>query len=198
MEDYKNVLKKIPRTLYKVTEESHLAKLISMMNHNFNEIQTVAEELRSLRSIETQTGEVLDKIGEIVGEPRKNRGDEVYRLFLYVAIQRNISNGSLNMMSDILQIIVGEDKKFNIDELSKYKGERLLDGKKKNGANGRKLNGTYLLNGEWSLPATLDIEIPKISLEGVENGEALLKDVIEQIKPAGVNALVEFIETPSS
>ena len=66
------------------------------------EIESKLFELYKQRSIDQATGYYLDGIGEIVGEPRKYRNDDDYRLGIRIAI---ISNNGGGTSEDILTIL---------------------------------------------------------------------------------------------
>ncbi len=57
-------------------------------------------------------GEQLDGLGEIVGEPRNDKEDEEYRTFLRVRILVNNSDGKMEQLIDILELIEFETIKI--------------------------------------------------------------------------------------
>lgn len=66
------------------------------------DIDGVEAELVEARSIATATGLQLDRIGDLVGEPRRGRSDADYRQAIYVRIAANRSGGQADTVLGIL------------------------------------------------------------------------------------------------
>lgn len=64
--------------------------------------------LLNLRSVETATGQQLDNLGEIVGQPRDGRTDEEYRLWIHARILANRSTGTPDDSIEIMKLIASE------------------------------------------------------------------------------------------
>src|SRR6478736_8894 len=56
-------------------------------------VEATLDQLKNERSIDTAIGVQLDKVGEIVGEPRNGRDDETYRQYIRFRVFINISKG---------------------------------------------------------------------------------------------------------
>ncbi len=188
MESFKELLKRIPGTIYKpeidsdLEPENDIAKLFRLFSEEFDELKAVADELSLLRDIEKQKGAVLDKIGSIVKEPRKGRSDEDYRVFLSIAIKRNKSTGSLEAVADLTKSIAkGLDyhiREHEYDDTIYLDGTRLFDG--------QMLLAPY---GNSAQAAAFDVEIEG-DIDELKVPDHLA-DVINDIRSAGVKAAVK-------
>lgn len=176
MLSFHELLNKIPASLYDRNEQGELVKLFKIYADVFDDLKRVVHQLETLRIIDQQSGEVLDQIGKIVKEPRRELKDVEYRNYLKVAILRNISNGSLPTLSELMSVIVGKNNYSlrDMQKLSKssFDGSRYFDGKK-------------LLNSGDGEPAAFEVSVP------VSTNINYLKDLISQAKTAGVLAKVQ-------
>lgn len=73
-------------------------------------------QLLTLRDLANATGINLDILGKIVGEPRKDRTDDVYRTFIGIRILVNSSDGQLEQLLTILRTAFGSSAGFYIFE----------------------------------------------------------------------------------
>jgi len=65
----------------------------------------IEKQLRAMveqYNLEKIEGEMLDRIGKILGEPRNGNDDKLYRLYLMLRILLNTTNGSVN---DVIKVI---------------------------------------------------------------------------------------------
>jgi len=70
-------------------------------------LEDAAFDVRVKRLLDNAEGVLLDVIGRIVGEPRRSRGDDVYRLFIAARIRINRSKGGAQDVLAVLAIIAG-------------------------------------------------------------------------------------------
>jgi len=56
--------------------------------------------------LDSATGNRLDTVGKIVGQPRKGSGDDQYRLYIRARIRVNRSNGKVEDMAALMQILL--------------------------------------------------------------------------------------------
>jgi len=68
------------------------AKIVAVASM-LKEAKDAVNSVRFLWSIETSFGDALDDVGAIVGEPRKGRTDDPYRIAIKSRIRLNNSNG---------------------------------------------------------------------------------------------------------
>lgn len=66
--------------------------------------------LAILESLDTQTGEQLDLIGRIVGQPREGRDDATYLLWIKARMLVNFSNGTADDLMAIVSMLAGVGK----------------------------------------------------------------------------------------
>lgn len=64
-------------------------------------------------NIDNMEGDWLDEIGALVGEPRFNKSDEKYKLFIKARIIANSSYGRLNELHDALDLVLGSESTEN-------------------------------------------------------------------------------------
>lgn len=171
MQSFNELIEKIPSSIYSRQPESDIAKLYKLYSEEFDELKKVTEDIGKLRLISDQKGAILDEIGKIVREPRRNLTDDEYRGYLYIAILRNISSGSLDTISQLVKL-VSQNTDYSIRDMQKIK-ETFFDST-------QSLNGTRLLNPGHGQPAKFDVTV---SLD--ENQKEYLKNLLNEIKSAG-------------
>lgn len=76
------------------SEKPKLRGVVKAMLQRFNDIEVLAEEVRTQRWIDTAVGVQLDGVGYIVGEPRLGRNDDDYRTAILFKIFVNTSNAT--------------------------------------------------------------------------------------------------------
>ena len=73
-------------------------------------------QLLTLRSLSTATGVNLDRLGDIVGEKRRDRLDDVYRVYIGIRILVNSSDGKVEQILSIMRAAFGNMAGFYIFE----------------------------------------------------------------------------------
>jgi len=71
------------------------------------ELEDALQEFQIKRSLDTATGEQLNKIGILLNAPRTITDDDNYRSILYAKIAEYYSDGTINDLIDILLLISG-------------------------------------------------------------------------------------------
>ena len=71
-----------------------VSALLSSLVAEIQELEEAFWDLRTKRSIETAEGAVLDLLGKLVGQPRENRDDDTYRLWIAARVLVNASTGT--------------------------------------------------------------------------------------------------------
>ena len=74
------------------------------------EIENYASDLYTRRTIDTAAGDVLDTIGEIVGQLRGGLSDDDYRNAIRFRIQLNVSCGQPDVVSDGLKFFTSASR----------------------------------------------------------------------------------------
>jgi len=183
--------KKIPSSVYRMDEGDKVNKengkkegtdiyyLFSLMAFCFDDIKEHLQGLIELRDVNNQIGQQLDEIGKILKESRHNRPDDEYRKFLYIAVQKNISNGSLKSVSQIIRLISGNST-FTLTEpiLPRDKDQFEFDGQ-------GTLDGESLMNPICMKPSTFEVEF---NAETTDAEIDLYRTVVDEVKGAGVRA----------
>jgi hypothetical protein len=195
MDNFFEPFDKIPGTVYSRDPESLLGRLFQLLSEKFDSLSSerfdslrkvIRDELMPLKEISSQSGQVLDEIGEIVREPRKGREDDVYRNFLYIAIQRNISNGSLSTMTGITRLIIGDEQVNSVvvSEQNVVNEDYFLDPE----GNTVFLDGSRLLDPYDARPATFKVSVTG-ETAGIDGN--YLQSVVDELKGAGIEGLVD-------
>lgn len=71
--------------------------------------EAVELELYTQQWIENAEGDLLDALGEIVGEPRYGRSDGLYRLWIRARVRINRSDGKIADSYFLVRLIAGQD-----------------------------------------------------------------------------------------
>lgn len=76
-------------------DKPNMRALVELFAERFAAEEAVDVELYSRQWLDDATGDLLDALGEIVGEARAGRGDELYKLWIRARIYINRSNGRI-------------------------------------------------------------------------------------------------------
>lgn len=83
-----------------------LSKLVSNEAHRIQLLEDQVWNWWEQLDLETAPGVFLERIGDIVGEARQGREDEIYRLWIRARAKANRSAGSVPDMLEILELIL--------------------------------------------------------------------------------------------
>jgi hypothetical protein len=86
-------------------EKERIEALLSTVLDQVQEAEDAAWDLYTLRRYLVATGDLLDQLGDIVGEDRRDRTDDEYRRFVGVRILSNRSDGRIEDLNGILRAI---------------------------------------------------------------------------------------------
>ncbi|TDX48329.1 hypothetical protein [Orenia marismortui] len=90
-------------SVYTKTQDSKIARFITLVTDQIDEIYVVKDKIKDSRNIETAFGETLDKIGEAVQQERGSLGDPTYRLLIKSKVARNRSTGDINTILTVME-----------------------------------------------------------------------------------------------
>lgn len=79
--------------------------LLSCYMAEIQELETVFHDLYTAFKLDDAVGDQLDILGKTVGEQRKDRDDDTYRIFVRARIAVNKSKGTIEELLNILRII---------------------------------------------------------------------------------------------
>jgi hypothetical protein len=71
------------------------------------ELETALGELATVLDINASTGQQLDNIGELVGQPREGRSDADYRAAIRSKIATNVSSGTPDEVIETFKTLTG-------------------------------------------------------------------------------------------
>lgn len=89
---------------FKKDNTSNIAKLMYIFNDQLLQLQETTERVGDWRDIDNAQGKALDDIGSNVNQPRGKATDEVYRILLKSKIARNLSDGSINTIINVIAV----------------------------------------------------------------------------------------------
>lgn len=101
----------LARLIQQYKDKPNIEALISVKAQHIQELENAFYQIKDRLNISTQIGIQLDRIGDIVGQPRNGiTNDALYRLFLNAKVGQNSSNGDAekiisvwNMLSESTQ-----------------------------------------------------------------------------------------------
>ncbi|WP_150283801.1 DUF2612 domain-containing protein [Rummeliibacillus sp. TYF-LIM-RU47] len=96
---------------FKKNEDSNLYKLVSLFSSELERIKETNKLIVEWRDIDKAQGKALDLIGENINQSRGVATDEVYRVLLKSKIARNLSDGTINTIINVIAIALSTDKK---------------------------------------------------------------------------------------
>lgn len=89
--------------------KSNLSKLISIFSDELAVLENTNKQILLWREIDNAKGNALDLIGENVIQNRGVATDEVYRILLKSKIARNLSDGTINTIIQVISIALSTD-----------------------------------------------------------------------------------------
>ncbi|MFL0584728.1 hypothetical protein ACH0B6_19340 [Solibacillus silvestris] len=89
---------------FKKDSTSNIAKLMHIFSDQLLQLQETTERVADWRDIDNAQGKALDDIGSNVNQPRGKATDEVYRILLKSKIARNLSDGSINTIINVIAV----------------------------------------------------------------------------------------------
>lgn len=99
----------VDRPSYKLKDKENFIALITMLVSQLQEIEEALILLGNQKDIDNVVGIYLDYLGKILGEDRLERSDEEYRTALKLKISINNSDGTPDIISEIIQTYTNAD-----------------------------------------------------------------------------------------
>lgn len=96
---------------FRKDEDSNLYKLIDIYSSEFSRVKDTNDLIIRWRNIDEAQGVALDLIGENINQPRGKATDEVYRILLKSKIARNLSDGTINTIIQVIAVALSADVK---------------------------------------------------------------------------------------
>lgn len=93
------------RLLDQFKSAPNVVSLITVLAERVQTIEDTINAVDSGRRLQNAQGAQLDAIGTLVGQSRNGQDDALYRVFLYGAIAKNTSNGTLGTISEIARTL---------------------------------------------------------------------------------------------
>lgn len=100
----------VERTVTYFKSKENYIRLLEIFLEELQEVEEAFNDLSKIKDVDSVVGIWLDYIGKIVGEPRKSREDEEYRLALQLKISINTSEGTAPAIREIISTYTKSDK----------------------------------------------------------------------------------------
>lgn len=92
--------------------DSNISKLMSIFADEVQAVKATNDRIRQWRDIDDAEGIGLDLIGQNVNQPRGVATDEVYRILLKSKIARNLSDGTIDTIIQVLAVALSVEPKL--------------------------------------------------------------------------------------
>lgn len=146
---------------YNRDPESNIGKLLGIVAGELEELKEALDNTAAYRDIDSAAGATLDRIGYNVQQYRGQASDGIYRILIKSKIARNLSDGSMNTLINVLAVTLDvEPETIIIQEL--WPGE----------------------------PAAIQVDVPAASLLAVGFSLTQFGRLVNQIVAGGVRANV--------
>lgn len=96
------------RLLYQYQKKPRMERFLSALMRPLQEVRKASWDVFTLTNVETAEGDALDTLGDIVGEPRRDRLDDVYRRWIRARIRANRSDGKASDLYAVLGLLYPE------------------------------------------------------------------------------------------
>jgi hypothetical protein len=111
MMDYSSVAR--VRLAGRINQKPLVEAVATSLPKQLTIVEATLDQLKNERSIDTAIGVQLDRVGEIVGEPRNGRDDETYRQYIKFRVFVNVSKGRPHDVSYATRFITqGDDIQY--------------------------------------------------------------------------------------
>ncbi|KOP82016.1 hypothetical protein AMS60_05670 [Bacillus sp. FJAT-21945] len=94
---------------FKKNPNSNIGKLMTIFSEQLKELEITNNRIREWRDIDQAEGYGLDVIGVELNQPRGVATDEIYRVLLKSKNARNLSNGDINTIIQVLALALNTD-----------------------------------------------------------------------------------------
>lgn len=99
----------LKRLLEQYKNQPNLEAVLEIYLDQVQELEDAIYPLINALNIPAMSGQMLDWIGEIVGQPRTTNDDARYRILLYVKIHQNVSEAESERVISVMKLISESD-----------------------------------------------------------------------------------------
>jgi hypothetical protein len=168
-----DLINKLPDSIYAINLSSNNYKLWKIFASQMDELDEAFRTMQSISDARNNFGAQLDILGKIIRCFRRGQGDARYIERMLATMRKYQSNGSIEELNIICEILLGEDFKY-------IKGSVLV---------AQCLDGSRFLDGRWFLSG--DIIRPRYFEVIVSNNlddemMDILTDVVNSCKAGGI------------
>lgn len=97
----------IPESVMKKNKESNNYRLWKIFSSEMDNLDEILSSLLNIRDFTKQNGVILDLIGELLWEKRNGKSDPQYQIYLMMAIQKLLCDGSIDNLNDVMRSVAG-------------------------------------------------------------------------------------------
>lgn len=198
---YNELINLLPDSIMSPATGGGHAELWEIFAEQMDEVDQALEGLRLARDVFSQGGVILDLVGEILREPRLEKDDPAYRIYLLVALQKLLCSGSIPSLQNVLRAILGDDF-IGVYDLTPLNRDAIYHDDRIHTDGTHYLDGSFYLSG---LPADGDIDAaPYVTyLDGsiyLDGGCFLSGDIIQpgffeiRVKSTTAPEMKEYID----
>lgn len=89
--------------------KANMEAFLTAFLDEIQDLEDALETVASISDIDASSGDQLDVLGIIVGQPREGRTDAIYRLWIKARVLINRSSGTAPEIMQVLRLITGLD-----------------------------------------------------------------------------------------
>lgn len=104
---------------YNKHPDSNIGKLFSVIAKELEEVQQMLIDVKEYRDIDKAVGKLLDDIGKNVQEYRSTDNDELYRQLVKTKIIANLSQGDIETLNEVANVLLGDSFKGIVETWNK-------------------------------------------------------------------------------
>ncbi|MCG8433501.1 MAG: DUF2612 domain-containing protein [Gammaproteobacteria bacterium] len=106
----------LPKLLTQFKEKPNIEAILRVILKQVQDLEDAAFVLLTGTLLPNAVGNQLDRVGQIVGESRQGRGDADYRVGLSARILLNLSNGTIEELIAIVNVMTSGTAQIDVTE----------------------------------------------------------------------------------
>lgn len=108
-EMHRDLVSRLP-DVYNKDDDSNVSKFLTVVGDEIQQLIDAANQVMDARDVDKAFGVSLDNIGTNVQQSRGELNDSVYRILIKSKIARNMSQGDINTIINVLSMALGCEK----------------------------------------------------------------------------------------
>lgn len=99
----------LSRVISYYKDKQNYLDLLELILTEIQKVEVALHGLGNIKDLESVTGIWLDYLGDLLGEPRDGKEDEVYRVYLYLRVAINTNDGTTPSVRSVIEIYTDSD-----------------------------------------------------------------------------------------